>query len=71
MSLDRRLRKLERRHDADDGRRDVPIETGGDLTPAEAAARRAEARGQAAPRGWVLEVVVPPAGGEEGGWARR
>jgi hypothetical protein len=71
LTMARRVARLERDRQARDVGRVVLIETGGDLTPAEAAAIVAEARRRTGPNGWIVEVVVPVDGdGAEGAWAR-
>lgn len=59
MSIAHRIAALEARTARDDGSRYVLIETGGDLTPAQAAVIVAEARARSGSHGMIIEVIRP------------
>lgn len=59
MSIARRIAALETLTAHDDGSLYVLIETGGDLTPAQAAVIVAEARARSGPHGMIIEVLRP------------
>lgn len=59
MSIVRRIAALETLTAHDDGSRYVLIETGGNLTPSQAAVIVAETRARSGPHGMIIEVIQP------------